>query len=56
MAHERRIHSQIHRPFIHEALLLTYLKITGLQLGFLLNWNVILMKYGIKRMINNIER
>jgi GxxExxY protein len=25
---------------IHEAQLLTYLKVTGLQLGFLLNWNV----------------
>ena len=41
---------------IHEAQLLTYLKVTGLQLGFLLNWNVILMKDGIKRMIYNIER
>ena len=41
---------------IHGAKLQTYLKITGLQLGFLLNWNVILMKDGIKRMINNIER
>ena len=41
---------------IHEAQLLTYLKITELHLGFLLNWNVILMKDGIKRMINNIEK
>jgi GxxExxY protein len=41
---------------IHEAQLLTYLKVTGLHLGFLLNWNVILMKDGIKRMINNIEK
>jgi len=39
---------------IHEAQLLTYLKVTGLHLGFLLNWNVILMKDGIKRMINNL--
>ena len=39
---------------IHEAQLLTYLKITGLHIGFLLNWNVILMKDGIKRMINNL--
>ena len=36
---------------IHEAQLLTYLKITGLHIGFLLNWNVILMKDGIKRMV-----
>jgi GxxExxY protein len=41
---------------IHEAQLLTYLKVTGLHLGFLLNWNVILMKDGIKRMINSIEK
>jgi GxxExxY protein len=41
---------------IHEAQLLTYLKVTGLHLGFLLNWKVILMKDGIKRMINNFAR
>lgn len=40
---------------IHEAQLLTYLKITDLQLGFLLNWNVTLMKSGIKRMVNNLK-
>ena len=39
---------------IHEAQLLTYLKITHLKLGFLLNWNVILMKHGIKRMVNKL--
>lgn len=38
---------------IHEAQLFTYLKIKKLQLGYLLNWNVPLMKQGIKRMINN---
>ena len=38
---------------IHEAQLLTYLKITNIKLGFLLNWDVALMKTGIKRMINN---
>ena len=41
---------------IHEAQLLTYLKLTNLQLGFLLNWNVILMKDGIKRMVNNLKQ
>ncbi|MBW2596765.1 MAG: GxxExxY protein [Deltaproteobacteria bacterium] len=41
---------------IHEAQLLTYLKITGINLGFLLNWNVPLMKDGIKRMVNNLRR
>ena len=40
---------------IHEAQLLTYLKLSNLNLGFLLNWNVILMKDGIKRMINNLK-
>jgi GxxExxY protein len=40
---------------IHEAQLLTYLKITGMNLGFLLNWKVTLMKDGIKRMVNELE-
>ena len=39
---------------IHEAQLLTYLKLSGLKLGFLLNWNVQLMKDGIKRMVNKL--
>ena len=39
---------------IHEAQLLTYLKLHGCQLGFLINWNIPLMKYGIKRMVNNL--
>jgi len=41
---------------IHEAQLLTYLKLTNLKLGFLLNWNVPLMKAGIKRMVNRLGR
>jgi len=40
---------------IHEAQLLTYLKLARIRLGFLLNWNVTLMKDGIKRMINRLE-
>jgi len=39
---------------IHEAQLLTYLKMTNGKLGFLLNWNVPRMKDGIKRMVNNL--
>ncbi len=39
---------------IHEAQLLTYLKLKDYRLGFLLNWNVSLMKNGIKRMVNNL--
>ena len=38
---------------INEAQLLTYLKLKNLQLGYLLNWNVPLMKQGIKRMVLN---
>jgi GxxExxY protein len=40
---------------IHEAQLLTYLKLTNFNLGFLRNWNVQLMKDGIKRMVNSLE-
>lgn len=36
---------------IHEAQLLTYMKLRGCRVGFLLNWNVKLMKDGIKRMV-----
>jgi GxxExxY protein len=39
---------------VHKAQLLTYLKLTKLQLGFLLNFNVPLMKDGIHRMANNL--
>ncbi len=39
---------------IHQAQLLTYLKLRDCRLGFLLNWNVRLMKHGIKRMVNNL--
>ncbi len=34
---------------IHEAQLLTYLKLTGKRLGFLVNFNTTLIKHGIKR-------
>lgn len=36
---------------IHEAQLLTYLRLSNLRLGFILNWNVKLMKDGIRRII-----
>ena len=36
---------------IHEAQLLTYLKMKGCKIGYLLNWNVPVMKDGIKRMV-----
>ena len=36
---------------LHEAQLLTYLKVTGLRLGLLINFNVALLKQGVKRMV-----
>jgi GxxExxY protein len=39
---------------LHNAQLITYLKLKGCQLGFLLNWNVTLMKNGIKRVVYNL--
>jgi len=39
---------------IHEAQLLTYLKMKDCRLGYLLNWNVLILKDGIKRLVNNL--
>lgn len=39
---------------IHEAQLLTHMKLSGCKIGFLLNWNVALMKHGIKRFVLNL--
>jgi GxxExxY protein len=39
---------------IHEAQLLTYLKLAELKLGLLLNFNVVLLKDGIKRLVNGL--
>jgi GxxExxY protein len=36
---------------IFEAQLITYLKLTGIRLGFLINFNVIHLKDGIKRIV-----
>jgi GxxExxY protein len=36
---------------VHEAQLLTYLKLSGMQLGLLINFNVKLLKQGIRRMV-----
>lgn len=40
---------------IHTAQLLTYLKLTGLTLGLLLNFNVPVMKDGIVRVVNKFK-
>lgn len=37
---------------IHVAQLLTYLKLSGLRLGYLINFNVSVLKAGIKRVVN----
>ena len=41
---------------IHEAQLLTYLRLSGLHVGLLLNFNVLLMKDGIRRMVHEARR
>jgi GxxExxY protein len=38
---------------IHDAQLLTYLKLSGHSLGLLLNFNVPVLKDGLKRIVNN---
>lgn len=39
---------------VHFAQLLTYLKLTDCKLGLLINFNVALIKNGIKRVVNNL--
>jgi GxxExxY protein len=39
---------------VHFAQLLTYLKLTDCKLGLLINFNVSLIKNGIKRIVNNL--
>ena len=41
---------------VHEAQLLTYLRVSGHHIGFLLNFNVPLMKDGIKRMVHPFSK
>ena len=38
---------------VHEAQLLTYLRLTGCTVGLLINFNVAILTQGIKRMVNN---
>lgn len=37
----------------HEAQLLTYLKLSGLSLGFLINFNAALLKQGLRRRVHS---
>lgn len=39
---------------VHEAQILTYLKLGDYKLGLLINFNVNLLKNGIKRFVNNL--
>lgn len=39
---------------IHTAQLLTYLKLKDLKLGLLINFNEVLLKNGIRRIVNNL--
>ncbi len=38
---------------VHEAQLLSYLRLTGIRVGLLINFNVPVLKQGIRRMVNN---
>ena len=40
---------------IHMAQLLTYMKLKNVKLGFLINWNVKLIKNGIQRVVHGLE-
>jgi GxxExxY protein len=40
---------------IHQAQLMTYLRLSEKTLGFLINFNTVLIKNGIKRIANNFE-
>ena len=40
---------------IHEAQALTYMKLGGWHVGLLLNFNVPILKYGIKRLVYKLE-
>jgi|SRR2546428_182837 len=37
---------------IHEAQLLTYLRLTGVKIGLLINFNVVVLKSGIRRLVH----
>jgi GxxExxY protein len=38
---------------VHQAQLLSYMKLADKRMGFLINFNVVLLKEGFKRMVNN---
>ena len=40
---------------VHKKQVLTYLKLTGIKLGLLINFNEKLLKHGFTRIVNNLE-
>ncbi len=38
---------------VHEAQLLTYLKLSGMPIGLLINFNVVLLKHGLRRLVRS---
>jgi len=40
---------------VHSKQLLTYLRLTDMRLGLLINFNVSLIKEGIRRVVNNLD-
>ena len=40
---------------VHQAQLLTYMRLAGTRVGLLINFNVLLLKDGIKRRVNNLK-
>jgi GxxExxY protein len=40
---------------VHDAIMLTYLRLSGCKIGLLINFNVAVLKDGIRRLVNNYE-
>jgi hypothetical protein len=43
---------EVHRAPIHEAQLLSYLRLSGKRVGLLINFHVRVLKNGLKRIVN----
>jgi|SRR5579862_1843615 GxxExxY protein len=40
---------------IYDAIVLTYLRLSGCQIGLLINFNVVMLKDGLRRLVNKYE-
>jgi GxxExxY protein len=40
---------------VHDAIMLTYLRLSGCKIGLLINFNVAVLKDGIRRLVNQYE-